>query len=265
MKTRLLLLSFLTLTLSGCATHSPWVRNVASFGVSAPPALDKVSALYTSANDIHVLVEETKLADNYATNYTPGQLTVFLQDSDLQPRLQAIAALKGYASLVGDLAAGKRAAALTQAKSTQQNMQQKAASSSSKTTKSTLNQQELNLAFSGLDMALQRYIEHEIGKALPPLVANADPSVQKMCNLLSDDLQDLRVESQAEYRVLLMEQNQFVDKNRSKMSPTEQKTEVLKLFDIEREAAAYDKNLAGLQTTLQQIAVTHHRLAGSVK
>lgn len=267
-RTKVALLITLALpALSGCGGYGPWAKKVSAFSTSAPPALVQATAAYQSANDVHTLEEEAVLVDRYATHgYHPGELTVFMSQSDLASRQQAITVLTDYATLVGDLVLGKReqdVATKTKALSQGATAAKTATTSTSKT--KTLTPQQMSYILSGLDMAIKPVIQHKVHKDLPASLAKADPYVAKLCSLLAADMDDLLSQEKADYQVLLQEQSMFIRKNASSMSAIEKRNEVLKLLTIEQSGVKADADLQKAQKALQEIASAHHRLVDGEK
>jgi hypothetical protein len=266
MRLRLSILLLSLIPLAGCGHYGPWAKDAGSFSSGTAPALDQVASSYTEANTLHTLEEETVLAAKYPVDgYRPGQTSDFIADHDLKSRTATIAVLKEYASLIGDLAAGKRSQEIaSKAKTVSTSV---AAAKSTTSTKShALTQQQLNFALSGLDLAMKPLIEHKVHKALPPLIKAADPSVQQICTLLIADITDLRSQAETDNRILLMEQSQFTETNWKTLTAIEQRSEVMKLYAIEADGKKTDSELADVLKALQGVAEAHHRLAtGGVK
>lgn len=291
------LFAFLIL-LTGCTGYGPWAKKVGMFSASAAPALSQTSTAYTSANAIHTLQEESVLVGQYAQKgYHPGELEPFISDSDLKSRMSAIAALNEYVDLLNALVTDKRAAeieARTKSLSiTAAAARTEMASSTNTTTDTTtssnavkvnptltdtttqtatststltsshstiMTPQQMNSIMASMDSALKPFIHHMVKKRLPKLMKEADPSVQNLCTLLEADMATLRVQSQGDYQVLLMQQSEFI-RNNPNLGPVEKRTEVLKLFQIEADA---DKSNADLTSTidgLKKLAEEHHKVA----
>jgi hypothetical protein len=216
---------------------------------------------------VHTLKEEAVLVDQYAEKgYHPGELTTFLNQSDLAIRESAISVLKDYATLVGDLALGKRAQDLgTKTKALSQGITAAKAptATASKSKGATLTPQQLNYVFSGLDMAIKPLIEHKVKKNLPASLAKADPYVSELCTLLSKDIDDLRSQEKSDYQVLQMEQSRFIRKDG--LDTVERRDEIMKLLKIEQEAAKADADLVKAQKAVEQVAAAHHRLVEGEK
>jgi hypothetical protein len=287
----------LLLFLTGCAGYGPWARQVAEFSANVAPPLVRASTAYTSANEIHTLQEESVLVGHYAQGgYHPGELVPFISEKDVQPRIEAIAALKEYIDLIDALATDQRAveveaktkslsittaAARTEMASNATTNTNTTTSSNAvkvnptltdtttQTTTSTstltnshsviMTPQQVNSIMSGMDSALKPFIHHMVKKRLPNLMKEADPIVQDLCSLLEADLDTLRVQSQGDYRVLLMQQSEFIHNNPN-LDPVEKRAEILKLFQIE---AAADKSQSDLNDTidgLKRLATEHHKI-----
>jgi hypothetical protein len=250
--------------LTGCATHyGPWSRKVAGFSTPAPADLDRMAALYPSANAVHILEEEAELVNAYPTQgYHPGQLKDFIIPEEIEARTQAIDALKSYTTLVGDLVLGKREeaeSAKTKALTATKTATATASASSSKTAK-TLTQAQMNYALFGLDFVLREMVEHKVQKQLPHIIAQADPSVQQICMLLEADIDTLRSQEAADYQQILVDQDQFIANN--VLDPIAKQTLLMKLWQTEADAIAADQALVKEQDALKNLAKAHHALLG---
>lgn len=262
---RLVALVFLSLAVTGCG-YKKWSKPVGAFSTSAAPALTQVSAAYTSANDVHLLVREAELVDQYtAKGYTPGEIQDFISPDSLKARQAAIGVLNSYASLVGDLALGKREQELatkTKAVSSSMSSAKTTTSSSSSKTKS-LTTTQMGDILTTLDYAIKPLIEHKVRKHLPAILKAADPSIQQICTLLEQDIDTLRSQEQNDYQTQLMGQSQFIDKNT--LSAVEKRTEITKLVQIEVDAAKADADLVKAKDALVKLAEAHHRLVTEKK
>lgn len=250
--------------LIGCSRYGSWAKRVGSFSTTTAPALDQAVGAYSTANDIHYLEEQSQLVAQYAEEgYHPGSMTAFISQDELKSRIASIEALRNYANLIGDLALGKHEQELAvKTKTLNQSLSTLKAPALSATAKLTMTpQQQMSYALSGLDAAIKPIIEHKIHKNLMPVIVDADPSVQQMCTLLDADLSDLQEQVQSDYTVVLMEQSQFIEKNKAQMSAVESRAEILKLGQIERDQIKANEGFMGAQTALKQIATAHHRLA----
>lgn len=247
---------FLVLPMVGCAT-GPWSRSVNSFSTTSAPALDKVTAAYTTTTGVHALEQQAHLLAHYDTDgFHPGTITPFLPADELKARTSAITGLREYVTLLGQLTSAAKTTPTSLAKSTTSS-----ASSGSSSTSKTMNQQQLTQLLKGLDAVVQPYLNHKVHQNLPPMIKAADPSVQAICTLLTADLGDLRQQTTSDYRVVLMEQAQFIATNKQRMSAVEERTEVEKLTQIELDAQKADSDNEAAQAATKQLADAHHRLA----
>lgn len=248
----------LVFLLTGCAT-SKWTAKVNSFSTASAPTLTTVNDEYTNANNIHIMEEEAKLVDKYAVSgYHPNEITNIIPDADLKARLAAISALKSYITGLDALTSGKATTSLETG--TKATTPTSSSSSMSATTSWALNSQELGLAFQGLDQVMSVVLQAKVKKDLAPVLIQADPYVQQICTLLNADLATLKTQQDADYQVVLMEQSQFIEKNKANLNPVEMRTEVLKLVQINQDENTADKNIVSAQTAIKKLATDHHNL-----
>jgi len=123
-----------------------------------------------------------------------------------------------------------------------------------------MTQQQMNMVISGMDAAIKPFIHHMVKKRLRPLMKAADPTIQQLCVLLSEDLVTLRSQAKSDYLVLLMGQSEFIQRNMYKFSPLELRAETKKLYQIERDAAKADSDLTNASDAVKRLAETHHQL-----
>lgn len=275
------LLLFLA-ALAGCNTgYGRWSRNVAAFSNRTAPALNRAANAFTEAEAVHTLQEEAVLANDYAqSGYRPGELTSFISSNDMAVRQAAIHELTQYATMIGALADGKKlpssslpratttgaARSESQSAATTETVNASTKITTTVTTAKTLSQQQMNYALEGVNYAFRMAIEHKVRKSLVPIMREADPSVQQTCSLLEADMETIRSQEKGDYTTLLIQQNEFIRNNSGSMDAVEKRAQVMKLFQIERDAAVADANLVNAETALKQLAAAHHALAeGGVK
>lgn len=251
-------LLFLSILLTGCG-YAKWSKPIISFSNTSAPALVDVQQVYTTVNSVHVLEQEAILVDKYATQgYQPGQIVDFLPSEQLKIRVDNIKNLNNYVTTIGALAQGKDLQALAD--------KNKALTQSSSNSKSTststwvITQQQVSSSFSVLDNITKPIVEHKVRKNLPAIIKQADPTVQNICTLEIADLTELKNQAANDYNVLLTEQSQFIDKNKNSMSPVDLRNEILKLVQIQNDAATADSNISKAITALTKLARTHHDL-----
>jgi hypothetical protein len=190
------------------------MNGVASLSTATAPGLDKVSATYIAANDIHRLEQQSRMVERYEVDgFHPGQLKAFMPDDDLKIRVAAIAALRQYTAGIADLAAGKQVTTaltpkpLTLATSTAK------FTAVSVTAPGTMNGAEMNLVLVAMDSALRPLITHKIHRNLQPILKAADPSIQSLCTMLASDMESLRTQAYVQ-RERLFVKKMFAERRR---------------------------------------------------
>jgi hypothetical protein len=247
------------LLLTGCLSDGPYVKKVGSYSTSNAPDLDKVSAAYTSVNDIHTFEEQAQLVADYnAKGLVPGTLKPFLTDANLKSRTEAISTLKKYVTALGTLANGKALAKTI-------TVAPKTTTPASAAVKGDMTTQQMNQLLSGLDTVLQPYLRYELHHRLPLLIKAADPIMQQISTLLVADMGTLRIQAAADYQTMLIQQDQFISTNKGNMSAIELRVEILKLSQIELDAKKADSDLAAAQNAAKQLGDEHHRLVTGAK
>jgi len=255
------LILFAGVFMTGCAPNH-YTKSIAAFSNAAAPAIDNVDAAYVFVNDAHTLAEQAVLVQNFVKEFRPAPLQPFISPEELATRKKATSVLRQYAQLVGDLAIGKQPPATSSFFSTTTKTATSAApASTTKTAAGKMTSQQMDALLSGLDMVVKHYLNFKIRRQLPPLVRAADPLVQQVCTLLSADLVTLQVQTDLDYWTLLMEQDQFIEDNQTRMDAIQKRDQVIKLFQIEADSKKADDAIAATQDAVKKLAETHHRLA----
>lgn len=242
------------LLISGCASTRN--KKVSGFTTTSAPELNKVNDLYVTTNNIHILEQEAILVDKYSTlGYQPGQIKDLIGGPDLVARINIIKVLSNYIELLGALTSGKDTTIIQQKAS---NISQ---SSSAKAATGVLSSQDLASALSVINsvtkMALDRSAKHKVY----PIMQQANSSIRTICTLLNEDIDTLKIQINEDYQLVLMEQSQFIAKNKDNFSPTEKRSEIIKLVQIEQDNAKTISDLNETQKALTSLAQTHNKLA----
>jgi len=256
------LILFAGVFMTGCASNH-YTKSIAAFSNAAAPAIDNVDAAYVSVNDAHTLAEQAVLVQNFDKEFRPAPLQPFISPEELATRKKATSVLRQYAQLVGDLAIGKQPPPATSSffSTTAKTATSAAPASTTKTAAGKMTSQQMDALLSGLDVVVKPYLNFKIRRQLPPLVRAADPLVQQVCTLLSADLVTLQVQTDLDYWTLLMEQDQFIEDNQTRMDAIQKRDQVIKLFQIEADSKKADDAIAATQDAVKKLAETHHRLA----
>jgi hypothetical protein len=125
--------------------------------------------------------------------------------------------------------------------------------------------QEANLV-SAATLAIGEYlVSKKVNAALPAITAQMDPHVEQLCKLLNDDIVILRRQSKNDYEGLSRQEWTFIQSNKDKLNPIQLRDEVQKLPTYRKNEQSTDALLAGLHSSLEQLALTHHALAAAAQ
>ncbi len=258
-----ILFTLILLSLTGCI-NSSYLKTTTSLAKQASPALININKEYDNVNSINQLKQETILINNYSINgYHPGSISNFI-DSNLQSRKNAINVLINYVNLLDDIASGKSNTIIeAETKILKQNIA-KSSSTSTSTTAADLKTLNTNLttALAGLDTITEYSIKIFASKNLPTITKNADPSIQKICNLIVNDLNILESQENSDYTIIIMNKKLFIDSNN--LSAIEKRNEIENLYTLEFSQISAKKSIEQDKNDIILFAKNHHNLSTGV-
>jgi hypothetical protein len=265
------------LVLAGCATSTPLARHTADFSSATSLVVDNSENAYRAAVRLHDQEQAAVAVAKYDSDkpWDPHSLKPLIDAKGLQARSDVLDGLKAYAQSLADIASGVDSPQLNAASaSVGTNLQAigqtinptTAAGTTDTTTTSSgfvITPQEAN-AVSVAFKALGDYlVAHKIKSSVPKVIRDMDPQIDTITQLLNSDIVIIRRQSANDYEQLLTEQDMFIRKSGSALSPTERRAEIEKLPAILSSKQATDDMLADLQNCLTQLAQTHHALAAA--
>jgi hypothetical protein len=240
------------LLVAGCG-YSPWSKKVNSFSLTYPPKIDQVQQVYNSANTVNILSQEAILDEKYITSgYHPGQIKNFLSNNDLKVRIGILKDLESYFSLLNKLTSGENEKSINEPLPEVPN---------GSTASGALSTSDAKAIIQGLDSVVAFALEYKTKRRLSILIKNANPLVQKLCNLLDSDLNNLEQQNQLAYSSLLISQNQFIQNNQNKLSPIELRNEINKLVQIEDDQKENKKSFDLAIENINLLSLNHQKLA----
>jgi hypothetical protein len=254
-----------TILCSGCGA-SGIGKQPASFATAASLVVQNATDAYTAAIDLHtqeqVYAGDLKVEAGETWDY--ATLVPLLTPEELKARTQVLDALKTYAeSLSAVTGTAPSPALVASAKST---------GASLKTVSSTIQSEagdkkgvpvsaETANIVSTATLAFGEYLAAgKVNAELPAITAQADPQIQALCTLLTNDIGTIRKQTKKDSEDLRRQQWTFITVNRAKLSPVELRTEVEKLPAILKSEQTSDAALANLLTAIQHLATAHHAL-----
>ncbi len=260
-KSVLILACFLII---GCAHQNKVLLDISTFSTNAAPIINNTEKDYNNVSKIHILQEEVVLISNYDKNgYRPGQISNLIDDKDFQIRKNAIDLIRSYIDLIGALSSKSSNQKIDETSQKLKNslaLNNQAVSNFENTYRQgNIFSQNLIRSFTGIDFLVKITINHTVYKRLPKIIKQADPSIQKICSLLIEDLNNLEVQQDNDYLTMLMEQKQFIDSHQ--FGPVEKQTQLFKLYQIEKDQKQAHDELENDKIALTNLAKTHHELS----
>jgi hypothetical protein len=269
----------LLLVLAGCATSTPLARHTADFSNATSLVVDNSENAYRAAVRLHDQEQAAVAVAKYDSDkpWDPHSLKPLIDAKGLQARSDVLDGLKAYAQSLADITSGVDSPQLNAAAaSVGTNLQTigqtvnptPPAGTTDTTTTTTssgfvITPQEAN-AVSVAFKALGDYlVAHKIKSSVPKVIRNMDPQIDTITQLLNSDIVIIRRQSANDYEQLLTQQDMFIRRSGSALSPTERRAEIEKLPAILSSKQATDDMLADLQNCLTQLAQTHHALAAA--
>ncbi len=255
----------------GCSV-SPIAKHATAVSTIATQVVTNSEDAYRAAIDLHdreqvsagvLLIQEGKAWDY-------DQITPLLTPEALKTRVQILDALKSYAQSLTEVTGGLASPALTTAATTTgTNLKSIGTSISSepglKASGFSITPETANLVSAATLEIGEFLVSKKVNAALPAITAQMDPQVEQLCKLLNDDIVILRRSSKKDYDDMSRQEWTFIQSNKDKLSPVELRDEVEKLPTYRKDEQSADALLAGLQSCLGELAMTHHALAAAAQ
>lgn len=274
------------LVLAGCATSTPLARHTADFSSATSLVVDNSENAYRAAVRLHDKEQASAAVAKYDTDkpWDPHTLKPLIDAEGLQARSDILDGLKAYAQSLADITNGvnsdKLDAAATSVGTNLQTMGQAInptpptnttaatdATASTASTNSTLSglitPQVANAASTAFKALGDYLVSRKVKSTVPKVIRDMDPQIETITQLLNNDITILRRQSANDYEQLLTQQDMFIRKSGSALSPTERRAEIEKLPGILASKQSTDDMLVDLQSCLTKLALTHHALAAA--
>jgi hypothetical protein len=279
----------LLLFFGGCAT-SPLAKHTAEFSTATNAVVDSSEEAYRAAVRLHDDEQLSASVQKYDTNqpWDPHSIKHLIDAHGLDTRTDILDGLKTYAQTLADVTNGGHSDALdTTATSVGTNLKQISATlnpdttsistttaisantsstvTSSGTSGFSITPAEANAVSTALKALGDYLASRKVKSAVPKIIRDMDPQIAVLSNLLDSDIIILRRQSADDYEQLLMQQDAFIRRSGSELSPIERRAEIKKLGQIILRKEATDDMLHQLQITIQSLAETHHALAAAAQ
>ena len=274
---------------TGCAaTSTPLARHTADFSGATSLVVDNSENAYRAAVRLHDQEQASASVAKYDTDkpWDPHTIKPLIDAKGLQARSDVLDGLNAYAQSLADVTNGVDSdqlnAAATSVGTNLQAMGQAINPSSSaatapstdptasadtttSTTSGFITPQEANAASTAFKALGDYLVSRKIKSAVPKVIRDMDPQIDTITKLLNSDIVIIRRQSALDYEQLLTQQDMFIRKSGSALSPIERRAEIEKLPGILASKQSTDDMLADLQSCLTQLALTHHALAAAAQ
>ena len=288
------------LALAGCSSET--AAHVKALAISTAPVVDEAAATYAGANAIHAMRTDLDAATAFdapppAAVYNPRTVPPLLSEDAIKARLKVLAAFQAYvqsleaiandtdtpqmqaaaksagaglADMTNSLAPSVEAAfglaqtvpttvttVTTTSSGTIASVTQGATNPISTTTQ--------NIVSTGIDALEQFLVQRRLKKDLPKIVNAMDPKVKQLCDLLANDITNLKVIEMIDYNYVIDHQTLFLRENDGKMDRGIRRMLITKLPVIAREQRTSDGQLTQLTAAILNLELTHHAFAADLQ
>ncbi|MGH9606764.1 MAG: hypothetical protein ACRD3N_13825 [Terracidiphilus sp.] len=254
--------------LSGCAI-SPLATRTASFSTAATAAIAQTNNAYQLVNQEYASAQAATLADTFnAATFDANAFQPFLPAKGLAVRTKILNGLAQYATLLAEVSGNQPITDLqTQVTATG------AALKSLQTddfTSFKIDPTEQNAAQAAVVAFGRALIERARSRALPGILDEMNPYVQKICTVLETDIgtegnPGLASELHQAYDTEIRDQVYFIRHNGASMSAEERRTEIELLPALVLKQQQADATLAATRKALAALAAAHAALVDTKK
>ncbi len=256
------------LLLSGCSV-TPLTRRATEFSTAATATTVKVQNAYQLVEASYIDAQMASLVNNFNTKgFSPSQIHSFMPTAAMQARMQMIAGLQQYATLLAEVSGNEPVAALdTQSEALGKSLQRLSGSaglsSMAKNAKTGI-----GVTSTAVDALGRMLIAHETAKELPAILVRMEKPVNEICQVLEADIGTpegggLRNQLKVDYDNLIAEQRTYIYANEAKMTPEETRAEIEKLPQLVITEERDDAVLAQTQAALNALAATNDALVAT--
>lgn len=255
------------LLIVGCAaTSTPLARHTADFSGATSLVVDNSENAYRTAVRLHDQEQAAAAVAKYDSDkpWDPHTLKPLINAQGLQARSDVLDGLKAYAQSLADVTNGVDSPQLNAAATSVGTNLQAMGQTTDPTTGVTagfITPEEANAASTAFKALGDYLVSRKIKSNVPKVIRDMDPQIAAITVLLNNDIAVIRRQSANDYEQLLTQQDTFIRKSGSALSPTERRAEIEKLPGILASKQSTDDMLAYLQSCLTQLALAHNALA----
>jgi hypothetical protein len=263
-------LALVLLFFSGCSV-SPLAKHTAEFSTAANAVVDSSENAYRAAVRLHDDEQLSAAVQKYDSSqpWDPHSIKHLIDARGLDARTDILDGLKTYAETLADLTSGQSDSLDAAATSVGTNLKEMSAAFNPDSTVPpagfSISAAQANTVSTALKALGDYLASRKVKSAVPKIIHDMDPQIEVLTNLLDSDVVILRRQSNLDYEELLMQQDNFIRKSGSELSPIERRAEIKKLGQIILRKEAADDMLHQLQITIKSLAETHHALAAAAQ
>jgi hypothetical protein len=260
----------LVLFVGGCSV-SPLAKHTAEFSTATNAVVDSSENAYRAAVRLHDDEQLSAAVQKYDTNqpWDPHSIKHLIDARGLDARTDILEGLKTYAQTLADVTnVGHSDSLDASATSVGTNLQQMSAALNPDATATptfAITPAQANAVSTALKALGDYLASKKVKSAVPKIIRDMDPQIAILSNLLDSDITILRRQSANDYEQLLTQQDAFIRKFGSDLSPIERRAEIKKLGQIILRKEATDDMLRELQAAIKDLAETHHALAAAAQ
>jgi hypothetical protein len=259
------------IALCGCLS-SPLAKRSASFGNAASLVIRDSSTAYDAVERTTYNANVSSLVLDFDdSGFDRNKIKPFLSPNDLEARQVVLRGLQSYSEDLAQVAGDQAFAPLdAQAKALSQQIVTLTSNGELKKFAPNVSEDEAKGLATAADTLAKVLIERKRKRELPKIIAKMQPVLERLCNLLDQDLgakptngkggHGLRDQLWNEYDTLIDNQTDYIQNNKDRLSPAEKTAEIAKLPKLVAQQQSADASLASTQQALRDLVETHRAL-----
>ena len=251
--------------LSGC-TLSPLSQRATTFSTAASATVLQVKNGYPVVEQSYADAQTARLVATFdKQGFNASQIQPFIPPKDMQVRLDLLAGLEQYATLLAEVSGNEPITAVdTQSQALGTHLESVATEANlARFTKTA--SIDAGAAAAAVDALGRALVERKRARELPAILEKMQKPIDTICELIEEDIGDpekggLRNQLKNDYDELVHNQVNFILQNEATMSAEDKRTEIAKLPALVSDARRADTALAETKDALRQLAAAHDAL-----
>ncbi len=261
----------IALCICSCASQNP-AEQINKFAQATTAVTGQTQTAYQAVQDEYLRAQIDRLIANYDTQgFKPSLLTAFLSPEELQVRIDVLKGLSAYAQGLASLASDDQ---ITQFDDATKTLGQQLISLDKQQPikGSGVTDTEMKAFATAVDALGRMFIQYKREAALKQVIHDHDGDVQNICHLFSSEIggsapaggvpppRGLRNQLWNEYTQATTDYDLFIQRNKARMSPTDEFNAINQLATMIQQQAAGDAMLVATARAIDQLAKTHSNL-----